>query len=219
MISLRSLITGGRGYIGENLAKMLEDPIVYDIKDGNDILSLFDLHSIMKGVDCCFHLAAISGIQQCKDNPVQAIKTNIQGTLNVARIAEYYGKPLVFASSFAVYKPDNIYAMTKFLGEKIVSEFGGRIVRIANVYGGDNYLEKKDTAVARLMKGTWEDRDHGEQVRDFVHIDHVCNTLINTLRACPGTTVLAYTGIDTTINQLIRLSKNPSFPNNLKYRR
>lgn len=214
---MKALITGGRGYIGENLASLLEDPIVYDIVYGYDVLNKGALHETMSKVDACFHLAAISGIQACEDNPAYAIETNVLGTINVARIANHWEVPMVFASSFAVLNPTNIYAMTKYLGEKIVLEYGGKVVRIANVYGGSNYLEKKNSAVAALMKGTWEERGLGEETRDFVHVEDVCETLILALKMPSQYIGLARSGNVISINKLIELSKSPDFPDNLRH--
>jgi len=216
---MKALITGGRGYIGENLAGMLEDPIVYDIVDGNDITGTGygQLCVEMYRADVCFHLAAVSGIQVCEEDPMLAINTNILGTLNVARIAKFHNTPMVFASSFAALNPTNIYAMTKYLGEKIVLEYGGRIVRIANVYGGSNYLAKKNSAVAALMKGTWEERGLGEETRDFVHVEDVCRVMIEASKSPHGSIVVeASSGTKISINRLIELSKSPIFPDNLR---
>ncbi len=213
---MRALITGGRGYIGENLAEMLENPLIYDLTDGNDIMNGSTLHRAMSKVDVCFHLAAVSGIQTCEDNPLHATETNLLGTINVARIALYWGKPMVFASSFAVLNPTNVYAMTKYLGEKAVLALGGNVVRIANVYGGDNYTQKKNSAVAALMKGTWENRGLGKETRNFIHVEDVCQVLIDSLNPPMTTITEACCRSNISINKLIELSKDPSFPDNLR---
>lgn len=214
---MKALITGGRGYIGENLAGMLADPLIFDIYDGWDVTIKKEVFKMMVRSDVCYHLAAMSGIKDCEGDPLEAIRVNLLGTLYVAEVAQYCGVPMVFASSFAVLNPSNVYAMTKALGEKIVLELGGSVVRIANVYGGDNYTVKKNSAVAALMKGTWEDRGHGRQTRDFVHVKDVCETLI--IAALDGQSpqvMEASSGIMICIDELIQLSKMDDFPDNIK---
>ena len=115
-----------------------------------------------------------------------------------------------------MHKTDNLYAMTKYLVENIVVNYGGRVLRIANVYGGSNYLDKKDTVVARLMKGTFEDRGHGEEARDFIHIDEVCRAFLHMLSLPEGYIDLACHGVMTTIDELVEMSKDPTFPRNLR---
>ncbi len=214
---MKALITGGRGYIGGNLAEMLEDPLILDSTDGWDVTVYKDVFKLMIRSDVCYHLAAISGIKDCEVDPLKAIETNIIGTMNVAKAAKYCGVPMVFASSFAVNNPSNVYAMTKYLGEKIVLDLGGNVVRIANVYGGLNYTEKKGSAVAALMKGTWEERGLGMQTRDFVHVKDVCETfIVAALDGTSGSITEASSGVMMYIDELITLSKMDDFPDNIK---
>ena len=81
---MRALITGGRGYIGENLAASFKDPIIFDKVNDWDVTRKKDVMKLMLRSDACFHLAAISGIAACEDDPVMAIRTNVLGTLNIS---------------------------------------------------------------------------------------------------------------------------------------
>jgi len=210
------LITGGLGYIGQNLLEQLENPLVYDIKDGDDILDITNVAKKMREATVCYHLAAVSSVPLCEAYPVNAIETNIIGTLNILKAAKEKGVKVVFASSFAVYtNPNTIYGMTKILGEKIVEQYGGVVCRIANVYGGKGFL-KKETAVSRLMKGTFEERGHGQEKRDFIHIDEVCKGLIRASVLSPTSVIDICTGKTLSIDEIVDLSNKPDFPMNIQ---
>jgi len=211
---MKALITGGLGYIGSNLASRFVDPIIYDLKNGRDILDRHFFRLFLEKADVCFHLAAIPGIQQCEDDPLRAFDVNVYGTFNIAKLCSELGVPLIFASSHAVYG-STLYGLTKRLAEDIVRHYGGTVVRIANVYGGKRYTELKDSAVARLMKGTWEECGHDNEERYFVHVDEVCKVLMGAVDS-PGCLFSAIARHPITIRRLKELAQDPTFPDNIE---
>lgn len=219
---MKELVTGGEGYIGQNLIEHLDHPLTYDLKLGENILDRKMLNGFIRNVDQVYHLAGISGVYDCETNQVEAFNTNITGTYNVASLCREHNKPFIFTSSQAVNsKPLNFYGWTKLIGESIVQRYGGVVCRLSNVYGGKRFLDLKNTAVARLMKGTFEDRGHGEERRDFIHVNEVCKELkVYMNRAVMGVSIGSIVNIRTekwtTINELIELSKSPDFPENIK---
>jgi len=190
------LVTGGDGYIGENFIKKYPDETIsYDIKHNQDILDVNLLESYMLSVDAVIHLAAISGIGACENGVPEAVMNNILGTLNVCSLAAKHGVKIIFSSSQAVHR-DTLYGLSKRVGEKIVAYYGGTSLRFSNVYGGSNYLRLKDSAIARLNKGTWEDRGHDGEYRDFVHVNEVVKQIHDAIKqprgiydVCSGDTI------------------------------
>lgn len=94
------------------------------------------------GVDILYHAAALKIIPYCERHPVECLKTNILGTLNVKRAASECGvQNNIFISTDKASKPVNMYGMTKAVGEKIWlnKEFGSTskfaVVRYGNVVG------------------------------------------------------------------------------------
>lgn len=204
------LVTGSKGYIGQNLMKKLDREGLrskgYDIQNGQDILDYEMLRYYIKDCDTVVHLAAIPGVGVCEREPVEAVEVNINGTINIVEAATELGVKTVFISSFAVKgsNRDTVYGLTKRLGEKIVLNENGIVLRLSNVWGGDNYLKMKNSAIARLNKGTWEERGHGSEIRDFVKIDRVCQEIVNMLDKTGPLTYEVSSGHPITINELKR---------------
>jgi UDP-glucose 4-epimerase len=194
------MITGGSGYIGMNLIKHLREAdctyINYDSDRGMDILDERMLYQKMKGCDAVIHLAALPDISYCEKN--------ILGTCNVVDAAKRLIIPVIMISTFAV-KADNVYGLTKRLAEKAVlrSEYvieqDGKptilklnvVLRLANVYGGIGYLQKKRSAVSSFVKHKKNGvvatiYGDGSNERDFVHVDDVCNAILLAFSAAPG---------------------------------
>lgn len=166
------LITGHRGYIGSALFRTLSelnviDRIVgYDLVDGDDILNYERLLSTMmkSRPDIVIHLAALSSVTACNDDPKLAIKINGQGTLNVLNAMKEVGcEHIIYASTSSVYgdskelpynensaiKPCSPYGVTKLLGEHAIfnhyivkGNVGNYLIfRMFNVVGSSGYSD------------------------------------------------------------------------------
>lgn len=86
-----------------------------DVRDKEALLHHF------RGVDYVFHLAALKHVPVCEDYPIEAIRTNVEGTMNVVNAAiERNVKRVVYVSTDKAVDPVNTYGLTKTLGEKIV---------------------------------------------------------------------------------------------------
>jgi nucleoside-diphosphate-sugar epimerase len=203
-------ITGGEGYIGTNLCDMLEYmgyvPFSYDLKSGQDITNSDDLWEYLKEMEIqkVFHLAAIPGIAQCDKFIYNAISSNIDGTAIISSHCKLLNIPFLMASSFAVNGGHGIYADTKYIGEKLTLRQGGRVCRIANVFGGTDYVEKKTTVVAKLMNGTFKLEGDGNQTRDFIHVEDVCRAMVEIIEEPMGIYRIS-SGVITSINDLLCL--------------
>lgn len=188
-------VSGGSGYIGINLRKLLQDRGIdhfnYDATLNYDIIDERTIYQTMKGCDAVIHLAACPGITYCERNIVEAVETNILGTNNVVQAASILKIPLVFSSTFAAKTGHNIYGVTKRLAEILVLMKDGVVLRLANVYGGIAYLTRKKSAlssfVAHKKAGlSAEIFGDGSATRDFVHVRDVCEAMLMAVGAPMG---------------------------------
>jgi len=89
---------------------------------------------LFKDVDIVVHTAALKRVEMGEKFPIQFIKTNIQGTINMVETAKCFGiKKFVFISTDKAVEPVNVYGMSKTLAEKIVVNAGYNCVRYGNV--------------------------------------------------------------------------------------
>ena len=179
---MKVLVTGGKGYIGTNLRPFIEaagwEFVSYDIVDGLDVLNFEQLQSAAKDADVVVHLAAVSGVEQCNRHRSKAFRVNVEGTWNVVNATTE--KPVFIASSFASVW--NVYGQTKRMAEIIAEECPDcYIMRISNVYGGREYVKRKNSVIAKWLKeaekGYITVYGDGTQQRDFIHVDDVCRCI------------------------------------------
>jgi len=110
-----------------------------DIRDKNRLDRAF------VGIDIVIHAAALKQVPTCEYNPIEAIRTNINGSENIinAAIDRNVKKVLALSTDKAV-SPINLYGATKLVAEKLFiqgnnySSFDGTkfsCVRYGNVVG------------------------------------------------------------------------------------
>ena len=137
------LITGGTGSFGNALVDLLmrsrvkqiriisRDELKQELMRINysdsrlrfyigDVRDRTSLNGAMGDVDYVFHAAALKQVPSCEFFPMQAVHTNVIGSINVVEsaIAHRVKKAVFLSTDKAVY-PINVMGMTKALMEKI----------------------------------------------------------------------------------------------------
>jgi UDP-glucose 4-epimerase len=103
----------------DDLRKSFANPkIKFYIGDVRDFRSV---RAAMRGVDYCFHAAALKQVPSCEFYPMEAVRTNVLGTENVleASIASGVQRVICLSTDKAVY-PINAMGMSKAMMEKVM---------------------------------------------------------------------------------------------------
>lgn len=138
------LITGGTGSFGRATVRRFLDTDIAEIrifsrdeKKQDDMRKHFDCAKLkfylgdvrdrssveraMRGVDYCFHAAALKQVPSCEFHPMEAVRTNVLGTENVIEAAISAGlKRLVCLSTDKAVYPINAMGISKALMEKVM---------------------------------------------------------------------------------------------------
>ena len=163
------LVTGGTGSFGKSMVRKLlqDDQVRKVIVYSRDELKQFEMRSVFNSsklryflgdvrdlqrlkqatddVDVIIHAAAIKQIPAAEYNPMEAIKTNINGAENVITAAIDNGVQKVIAlSTDKAANPANLYGATKLCSDKLMvagNVLAGKhptrfsVVRYGNVLG------------------------------------------------------------------------------------
>jgi FlaA1/EpsC-like NDP-sugar epimerase len=204
------LITGGAGSIGSALTKEL---INYPVKSirifDNDEHSLFQLKQSLnsskidlllgdildkdridfavKDVDIIIHTAALKNIEITEYNPFQTIDTNVNGTVNLLKMAiKHKPKKFINISTDKVVESSTLYATTKQIGERLTSWAGKHMknTKFTTIRFG-NVIETRGNVFE-----VWKKQSENNQAltitdpkmkRYFFHMDEATNFIIQCL--------------------------------------
>ncbi len=167
------MVTGGGGSIGSELCRQLvsHQPkrlIIFDIYENNaydiqqelkinypdaDVVTLIGsvrnttrLEAVFSEYkpDIVYHAAAHKHVPLMEVSPNEAVKNNVVGTWNVAKMADKYGvKKFVMISTDKAVNPTNVMGATKRVCEMIIQAYNERsetdfvAVRFGNVLGSN----------------------------------------------------------------------------------
>lgn len=108
------LITGGNGKLATELKKHLAGDYL-----SREKLDFTKPIKLKKKYDLIVHVGAYTNVRKAESTGKNAcFKANVYGTFNL--VEHYKHVPFVFVSTEYARKPQNIYALTKRLGEEIV---------------------------------------------------------------------------------------------------
>jgi FlaA1/EpsC-like NDP-sugar epimerase len=114
--------------------------IIANVREKHRIKTLFEKYK----PEVVFHAAAHKHVPLMEDNPTEAVKNNVFGTLNLVEAAHKNRvRRFLFISTDKAVNPTNIMGATKRMAEMIIQAFNGKspteyvAVRFGNVLGSN----------------------------------------------------------------------------------
>ncbi len=162
--------------------------LIGDVRDKNR------LSRAMNGVDIVIHAAALKQVPTCEYNPIEAIQTNIEGSVNVidAAIDNSVERVLAISTDKAVH-PVNLYGATKMVAEKLfvqANSYTGSlrktkfsVVRYGNVIGSRGSVIPLFKEQAKTGEITITDN---RMTRFWITLDQGIRFVINSLEHMNG---------------------------------
>jgi len=213
LINKNILVTGGGGSIGSELCRQIaklspKKLIILDIYENNayniqqellrnyknklnfeiQIASIRDIEKLesifqKENLDVIFHAAAHKHVPLMENNPEEAVKNNIFGTLNLITLADKYKiNKFVQISTDKAVNPANIMGVTKRICEMLVQSMGSLsktefvAVRFGNVLGSSGSVIPLFKEQIRL--GGPVTVTHPEIIRYFMTIEEAVSLVM-----------------------------------------
>ena len=105
-----------------------------DVRDQRSLAQAF------RGVDFCFHAAALKQVPSCEFYPMEAVRTNVMGTENVLEAAVSNGlKRVVCLSTDKAVYPINAMGISKAMMEKVMVAASRNLEQCETVICGTRY--------------------------------------------------------------------------------
>lgn len=172
-----------------------------DICDRNLVNKIFKNHEI----NCVIHIAARAGVRPSLEDPLEYVRSNIEGTINILEAMRKNNvKKIVFASSSSVYgnckaekftedlkvtEPISPYAATKSACEQFLYTYSklydmqALCLRFFTVYGP---RQRPDLAIRKFIELIEQDKPipvygDGTTMRDYTYIDDIVNGIMSAI--------------------------------------
>jgi len=247
---MRYLVTGAAGFLGSALANRLaqEGNIVFgldDLSTGDpkkltedvkfhlgDVNDRTKLWTLLREVDCVYHLAARVSVPESLLYPREYNQVNVGGTvtlmeamrdIGVHRVvlvssgAVYGNQPVQPVSETATPNPRSPYAVSKLAAEYYVRTIGSLwgietvCLRVFNTYGpGQRAPAVHTPVIPGFLRQAWENgtivvHGDGNQTRDYVYLDDVVDAMV-TAGTAPDINQMTLnigSGAETSIRELV----------------
>lgn len=208
---MRILVIGSEGNIGSKLVPYLrdcehnifrtdqlqgvgDDYAVVNILESGDLFNVF----VAFKPQVVFHLAAMVSRVTCENSPGLTVNTNLNGTNNVIQLCKAFNSKMIYFSTSEVYgniggylsedrdcKPNNLYGLTKYLGEKLIeyelnNGLDALIVRPFMFYDEDETRGNHRSAMIRFAEHLSMRRKitvHKGSKRSWMHISDAVRVL------------------------------------------
>lgn len=219
------VITGGQGYIGTATAELFSsyniNSISIDKKNKHYCYSIYKTLKLFlrHKPKAIIHLSAYKSIGESKQKPFKYYFNNVFSTFIISLFSFIFKCPLVFASSAAVYSPNNPYAKSKLIEEKIIKSlcFRSVILRYFNI--GGKTEKSSDTSGSNIFSIIEKKINNKETLvinsiystRDYTHVSDIASINLKAylylMQGKESMITDVYSGKQYTILDLIKIYK------------
>ncbi len=193
---MRVCVIGGSGFLGSHVADQLSaagnEVRIYDrtpspwlqagqIMCVGDLLEAEALVDAVKGCDVVYNFAALADLNDALDKPVETVKINVLGNVQVLEACRHLGvKRFVYASTVYVYSREGgFYRCSKQAAEHYVEEYQQvygldyTILRYGSLYGP---RADQSNGLYRIVKqaletGTLRYEGSPDTLRQYIHVE------------------------------------------------
>ena len=192
------LVTGSRGFIGQNLIQTLKHRGNYRVLEFDINGSLEFFAEVVRQADIIYHLAGVNRPEKVEEyeSGNAGFTKRLESLLEEAKV-----KPVIVFSSSIQARLDNPYGQSKKRAEDVLinwaDRYGGTVAifRLPNVFGKwcrPNYNSAIATFCHNIARGLEIKITDPERVLELVYIDDVVNTFLNMIESPPAKSVRFY---------------------------
>ncbi len=204
---MKIVVIGGSGFIGghvvQALIKAKHEVAIYDLKKPSfdykmckffkgNINNQKELAKATKGKDIVYNFAALADIDEAKNKPLETIKVNIEGTIQILKICKLNKiKKIIHASSiYANSKEGGYYAISKRAAEDYLEEYCKlKNLKFVVLRFGSLYGERADTnnGIQRILntmvyKRKLIYRGQRKAARKYINVKDAANYCVKILQ-------------------------------------
>lgn len=170
--------------------------------------------------DCVIHLAALVNVGESELKPINYYITNLNGTMNV--VNKIKCNNFIFASTGAAVGCESAYGISKRAAEDVVREFCTMhrptpytIFRFYNVIGSTvvaptnpdglmyNLMKARETGEFTIFGNDYEQSWDGTCVRDYVHVNEICDALMQAIEKPSNSVESLGHGVGYTVKEIV----------------
>lgn len=199
---MKILVTGAKGFIGENLVVALKRRADVDVIEHDLDSPAGTLEEGLAKADVIYHLAGVN-----RPERVEEFRSgNFDLTRQVCNALRRLGRaPLLVLSSSTQAAMDNPYGLSKRQAEEAVFDFGREtrasvfVFRLSGVFGKwcrPNYNSVVATFCHNIANGLDISISDTSKEVELVYIDDVVDSFLGILKKCPQVSSREYLGVN-----------------------